>query len=433
MRTNDLFLTAAAASLMMFAACTHDDDSSTVTTTPTIASNEIVVSTRHSGMAITRAESNIQEEQFDASEYIDVFLQDNDNPTTGSQYDNPIRYKTNGSGGLKTYTYTTAAGVRTYDTEDDNHINRLFWPKLMHDLNIFGVYPEGTISTTTKHSEDSYDPFTLTTRYWFEVAADQTNEANTSGPNGTHYDYYKHSDLMTGLPTTYYGVTNQFTLDQTENPGVIPLTFTHRLTKIIVNVTKTLDTEDTDIPMSDIIYDTSSGPDLKFARVTLVNTKRRIWFKVYDTNADASHQDLGGLGTATGDDKGDIVIVGRGKTIETISLSLNSIITLSDGSTTPGISTNDYNAVTLSAIIPPQTITEGTNFIKVELIDNTGNESGTDHIVNTFYYAPTANMDLAAKNVYTFNIRINKPHIDVTTKITSWEPNDPTNAIGVLQ
>ena len=417
MRTNDLFLTAAAASLMMFAACTHDDDSSTVTTTPTIASNEIVVSTRHSGMAITRAESSIQEEQFDASEYIDVFLQDNDYTTIGTLYDNPIRYKTNGSGGLKTYTYTTdGGGTRTYDTEDDSHINRLFWPKLMHDLNIFGVYPEGSVKgSPTQKTDGDFAPFTQDNEYYFTVQTDQTTEAK-----------YKLSDLMTGRPLTYTAAnfTAPYLLNQVENPGNIVLTFVHRLTKIIVNVTLTKDTDEEDVDIEKIKYDNSS--DKQYALVTLLNTKQKTTFKVNTSDE---------LGTAiflnsNNYDTDNTIIVGKGDNV--VDLVINTQrTTINAGVTSISYSDLHYDAVSLSAIVPPQTISQGTNFIKVDLIDE---NLGVGHITDTFYYAPTtADLNLAAKNVYTFNIRINKPHIDVTTTITPWTSNDPTNAIGVLQ
>ena len=73
MRTNDLFLTAAAASMMMLAACTHDDGTASISE-PTPVGNELIISTRHSEMGITRAESNIQSEQFKQGEPIHVFL-----------------------------------------------------------------------------------------------------------------------------------------------------------------------------------------------------------------------------------------------------------------------------------------------------------------------------------------------------------------------
>ena len=394
MRTNYLFLTAAAASMLMLTACTHDDSSSTESAP---VSNELIISTRHSEMGITRAESNIQGTMFDSNEQIDVFLRDATNADDTSIYaPNPQIYKVinTATGAIKTYT-------------GDNE-NRLFWPKLMHDLYIFGVYPVGSVSwnnvkDNTNPTHANYNPFSDTQNYYFTVQEDQTSEAN-----------YKASDLMTGLPSEYThtggtAYTAPFKLTQYENPGTVPLTFTHRLTKIIVNVTKTTGTQDTDIPLDDIKY--TGTTDKKYARVTLINTKRRTTFQVPSTdvlvNDDASHATSPSI---------DIVVVGRGATTITVG---------------------GYTAVTLSAIVPPQDIAADTPFIKVDLIDEDKtelSETPENRITDTFFYKiPGGGLTLVASKVHTYNIRINKPHIDVTTSITNWEDGGTIDEIGTLQ
>ncbi len=394
MRTNYLFLTAAAASMLMLTACTHDDSSSTESAP---VSNELIISTRHSEMGITRAESNIQGTMFDSNEQIDVFLRDATNADDTSRYaPNPQIYKVinTATGAIKTYT-------------GDNE-NRLFWPKLMHDLYIFGVYPVGSVSwnnvkDNTNPTHANYNPFSDTQNYYFTVQEDQTSEAN-----------YKASDLMTGLPSEYThtggtAYTAPFKLTQYENPGTVPLTFTHRLTKIIVNVTKTTGTQDTDIPLDDIKY--TGTTDKKYARVTLINTKRRTTFQVPSTdvlvNDDASHATSPSI---------DIVVVGRGATTITVG---------------------GYTAVTLSAIVPPQDIAADTPFIKVDLIDEDKtelSETPENRITDTFFYKiPGGGLTLVASKVHTYNIRINKPHIDVTTSITNWEDGGTIDEIGTLQ
>ena len=395
MRTNYYFLTAAAASMLMLTACTHDDSSSSASAP---VSNELIISTRHSEMGITRAESNIQGTMFDLNEQIDVFLRDASNAADTTRYaHNPKIYKV---------TDTTTGAIKTYIGDNEN---RLFWPKLMHDLYIFGVYPVGSVSwnnvvDNTNPTHANYNPFSDTQYYYFTVQENQTSQAN-----------YKASDLMTGLPSgyTYTGktpYTAPFKLTQYENPGIVPLTFTHRLTNIIVNVTRTTGTQDTDIPLDDIKYIGTN--DKKYARVTLLNTKRKTTFQVPSTdvldNGDASH--------ATSPST-DIVVVGRGSTT---------------------ITTGGYTAVTLSAIVPPQDIVATTPFIKVDLID----EDRTDidpsvpgnRVTDTFYYKiPGGGLTLEASKVHTYNIRINKPHIDVTTSITDWVAVDAVNSIGTLQ
>ena len=209
---------------------------------------------------------------------------------------------------------------------------------------------------------------------------------------------------MTGLPSGYSvhatSYTEPFKLTQHENPGTVPLLFTHRLTKVVVNITKTTGTEDTDIPIDDIKY--SGDTDTEYARVTLLNTKRKTSFQVPSTDilvdGDASH-----VATPPATDQ---VVVGRGSTTITVG---------------------GYTAVTLSAIVPPQQIAATTTFIKVELIDN-GN------VTDTFLYKiPEGGLTLQASRVHTYNIRINKPHINVTTSITNWADGGTINEIGTLQ
>ncbi len=389
MRTNDLFLTAAAASMMMFAACTHDDGTTSISE-PTPVGNELIISTRHSEMGITRAESNIQGTMFDLNAEMDVFLRDATNPAGVSNTNDTTHYAPNPK--LYKVTYTSTGAIKTYSAGDTE--NRLFWPKLMHELYIFGVYPVGSVakSKLTSDGGGTYNPFNPSLYYDFIVQEDQTSEAN-----------YKASDLMTGLPSGYSvhatSYTAPFKLTQHENPGTVPLLFTHRLTKVVVNITKTTDTENTDIHIDDIKY--SGDTDTKYALVTLLNTKRKTSFQVPSTdvldNADASH--------ATSPST-DIVVVGRGATT---------------------IPVGDYTAVTLSAIVPPQNIAADTPFIKVELIDN-GN------VTDTFLYKiPGGGLTLQASSVHTYNIRINKPHINVTTSITNWADGGTINEIGTLQ
>ena len=395
MRTNDLFLVAAAASMMMFAACTHDDGT---LSTASPASNEIVITTRSSDIGFTRAESDIQSTQFLNGEHIDIFLRDASGVADSTRYGNPYNYQTNGSGG----------GILT---RDGSTVVKEYWPKLMHPLYIYGIYPQGAVgwskrktscadADTYESGNKAYDP---DFKYFFTVAADQTSEAN-----------YKLSDLMTGLPSGYIvhaaSYTAPFKLTQNENPGTIPLTFTHRLTKIVVNITKTDETADID--MDDIRYDPdATTPDTKYAVVTLENVARKTWFCVNNTDAVAADRvDVDGNDSGGGVDAqpGTTVIVGKGKT----AMSGNP------------------ESVTLSAIVPPQTITGSagspTLFIKVQLYDG-------ESVTNTFYYDLKSNLTLQDSIVHTYNIRINKPNITVRTSISTWGDGGTTSEIGVLQ
>ncbi len=422
MKQNYLFLTAAVTSLLMLSACTSKDETVTIVSNQ---GNELMISTRND-MAITRADGGtaenpgLQQSQFDSGETIDVFLQDATDPSTGTSYSNPIKYRTDGNGNLYTYNYTPASTptlphtAAPYDHWYDAFtsasptptVNRLFWPKLTHALNIYGVYPEGAVSDNTKVGV-SFLPFSDTEKYTFSVQVDQTD-----------YEAYKESDLMTGRPITYTpGLTEPYKLAQAENPGTIILTFAHRLTKIVVNVTKTKDTEDTDIDLRDIKYD--GAGDKKYAVVTLMGIDKTIQFLVNSED---------GLGRLSGNTTN--IIVGKGAVTREISISAPAY---------PGaiLTSDTYDAVSLAAIIPPQTITGGNLFIEVDLI----NEDLGTPIYDKFYYNAPSNITLSPKNVYTYNIRISKPHIDVTTTITPWDDDDndeaagnnTSNAIGVLQ
>ena len=166
MRTNDLFLTAATASMMMLAACTHDDGTASISE-PTPVGNELIISTRHSEMGITRAESNIQGTMFDINAEMDVFLRDATDPAGVSNTNDTTHYAPNPK--LYKVTNTSTGAIKTYsagDTED-----RLFWPKLMHELYIFGVYPVGSVAKgkLTSDGGGTYNPFNHALYYDFIV------------------------------------------------------------------------------------------------------------------------------------------------------------------------------------------------------------------------------------------------------------------------
>lgn len=245
---------------------------------------------------------------------------------------------------------------------------RYYWPRQLGPLEIFGVYPEDVLST--QKSGDT-SPFTYSNEYWFTVAADQTDVAN-----------YKASDLMIGFPSNPSPNVAPCTLYQDGDEGTVNLNFTHRLTKIIVTLAPASWVAESgsigQVTAEDLAY--SGTEDTKYARVTLCGIKRKISFKVYDASSDL------GAAEATDDSNSTVVCLG---------------------------SNNAF-------IVPPQTIENSEEtpfpftFIKIELINN-GN------VYATFHYDLTANLVLAAKNVYTYNITLQKPQIVVTVNdITAW-------------
>ena len=366
MKKSDILL--ALMAVGMCAACTHDGETivnmgqEVVSPTNTNMPPELRLTY---GAASTRAESNIQSTQFLSGEQIDVFMRDK---TDGCiSYQLPITYTSNGDGTL------------SYD----DSANRLYWPKLLHHFEIYGVYPAGSVSLSTKITAGDFNPFTYTTDYSFTVAADQTDVAN-----------YKASDLMIGFPSNPSPNVAPCTLYQDGDEGTVNLNFTHRLTKIIVTLTPATWVAESgsigQVTADDLAY--SGTEDTKYARVTLCGIKRKTSFKVYDASSD--------LGAAVATDDGNSTVVCLG-------------------------SNNAF-------IVPPQTINTGT-FIKIELIDTT--IEGENKVYATFHYDMTANLVLAAKNVYTYNITLEKPQIVVTVNnITAWTSGDAsTGTAGLVQ
>ena len=307
----------------MCTACTHDGETivnmgqEVVSPTNTNMPPELRLTY---GAASTRAESNIQSTQFLSGEQIDVFMRD----VSGiDHYPTPLNFTTDGSGNLSQTTDNT----------------RYYWPRQMHNFEIYGVYPAGSVSLSTKITAGDFNPFTYTTDYSFTVTANQTDVAN-----------YKASDLMIGFPSNPSPNVAPCTLYQDGDEGTVNLDFKHY----------------------------SGTEDTKYARVTLCGINRKISFKVYDASSD--------LGAAVAADEGGNTVVCLG-------------------------SNNAF-------IVPPQTINTGTTFIKIELINN-------ESVYATFHYDLTANLVLAAKNVYTYNITLEKPQIVVTVNnITAWTSGD---------
>ena len=192
----------------------------------------------------------------------------------------------------------------------------------------------------------------------FTVKADQSADDN-----------YKASDLMTGVPTA----ANPVPASASYNASV-PLTFKHLLSKINITLSKTEATLDITDAM------------LKSAKLSLLNINPTAHFvpKSYDLAAAAD-------GTA-------------------------SEIVLYDGITTAN------SELTYSGIIPPQTIAEGTEFIKIEIGDDT-----------FIYSAPAGGITLAAKTAYNYNIKIHKANIILTSTITDWVGTTEVPGTAILQ
>ena len=356
MKKSDILLALLAVGIC--AACTHDGETivnmGQEAVVPTNMPPELRLTYGH-GAAGTRAGSSVQSTQFDANENIDVFMRDLGDASTYTP--SVITYSTDGSGGLS---QTTVA--------------HLYWPKLLRSLEIYGVYPAGSVTGAT--------PFDYATDYLFTVRADQTAVAD-----------YKASDLMIGFPSNPSPNVAPCTLNQDGDEGTVNLYFKHRLTKILVTLqidNKTL-TGIGKIVAEDVAY--SGTEDTKYARITLSNINRKISFKVYHATPGND------LGTAVAADEGPATVVSRG---------------------------ND-----IAFIVPPQTIPAGT-FITIDLITKGESEEVTD----TYTYSLAEPLTLEPQKVYTYNIGFNKPTVSVTVNsITPWDttPGTSKGTAGLVQ
>ena len=233
-----LFFLAAAASVML-AACSSDNEEAKV------AEKSAIRLSTQSLTGMTRAGQSVQLTQFDANENVGIFLVENvggtqtPSGTNVTSYTNPLAYTTGASGAL------TPADPQ-------------FWPQDGNGLFIFGVYPASAVTSSTAYNA---------TGVTFTVAADQSTDAN-----------YKASDLMTGLPTASNPVAR--------TSSNVPMTFTHLLTKVDVNLTAG-----------------SGFDDVSSAVVSILGTKPTTTFSVQSTTVGAASGTaadiVAGTGTAT--------------------------------------------------------------------------------------------------------------------------------------
>ena len=199
---------------------------------------------------------------------------------------------------------------------------------------------------------------------------------------------------MVGFPSSPSPNVAPCTLYQDGDEGTVKLNFVHRLSKIVVKLAPASNVAEEGsigrVTADDLAY--AGSEDTKYARVTLSNIKRKVSFKVYDASSD--------LGSASEADEGPTTVVSRGSDI--------------------------------AFIVPPQTIPTDT-FITIDLITKSGEE---ETINESFTYALTSALPLAAKNVYTYNITLTKPQVTVTANnITAWiSSGDPTSGnAGLVQ
>jgi len=176
-------------------------------------------------------------------------------------------------------------------------------------------------------------------------------------------DNYKASDLIWATPLT----------NKESSTSALELAFAHMLSKINVNITNN-----------------RTGLSLKGAQIFILNTKPTAPFNLK----------TGALGTASG------------------SVTEITAATLATGETEP--------TATASAIIVPQTLAAGTNFIKI-VTDATYNNS----VSTTLYAKLGANgKSFASAKQYSFTVTINQLSVELSlggTTISAWTDDNNEN------
>ena len=239
-----LFFFAAAASVML-AACSSDNEEATV------AEKSAIRLSTQSLTGMTRAGQSVQLTQFAADENVGIFLAEDNagSPVTSgtnvTPYAQPLTYVADGAGNLA---------------------NTQYWPQDGNGLHIFGVYPLAAATAAAAYNA---------TGVTFTVAADQTSDAN-----------YKASDLMTGLPTSGTNPVARTTAN-------VPMTFTHLLTKVDVNLSA---------------GEGFTSTEMDAAVVSILGTKLTTTFDVQSTTVGAASGTAAPIVAGTGTTNSVIIV-----------------------------------------------------------------------------------------------------------------------------
>lgn len=252
-----LLFFAAVASVMLTACSSGNEEAKVTDSSPLRLSTQNIT-------GLTRAGQSVQLSQFANGQNVGIFLVEDNagTPVTSgtnvTTYTQPLPYEADGNGALA---------------------NTQYWPTDGNGLHIWGVYPLAAATTAAAYNA---------TNVSFSVQANQSSDAN-----------YMASDLMTGKPASN---------PVARTTSAVPLTFTHLLTKIDVNLTA---------------GDGFAASDMNNAVVSILNTKPTTTFSVQSTDV------------AVADVAVAPIVAGTG--------------------------------VATSAIIVPQTVAASTDFIKVAI------------------------------------------------------------------
>ena len=328
----------ACAVLVALASCSSDHELSQQS-----AENTPIRIQANVGGITTRAASNIQGTRFDANEKIGIFLKE---------------HLESGQEKVATYTNPIVGTVNSTTQTDIDLATPQYFPANGRGVDCLAIYPMKIGETNIDNNTNS-----------FSVQTDQSGAAN-----------YKASDLMYAYKA------------DTPKKNAIQLTFTHLLSKIIVEVVA--DPSVNKSVLSDVYVD-------------LLNTNKTIDITVDD--------------------------IAQGSVSSTKTVTFGS--TPSEPTTIklgkPEVSAlDDKKTNEVAAIIVPQTITSLTPFIKVRLNKTLG---GTGDDYATYTYAPTAGQAFATGTSYKYTITLKASGIEVQSlKINDWNTGAPVSGDAIL-
>ena len=350
------------AALLLLAACSNDTElngnASTGNSTP------VPIRLGTSMNVTTRSNSQtLQATELADQATVGVFIYHNGTTTSASTnygYKN-IAYKAENPDPVVT---GTEAGDLTLVTSTDQP----YFPEdKAKTIDIYAFSPRTDVYTATTDELTA-----LNAKDCFSTQSDQTSDAN-----------YLASDFVWGKATAVNFATASSTTSR------IPITLDHMLTKINVNIAPGTGMEG---PTADILS------KLDGVKVTLNKVKLdgRVDFT---TGAVTTRPDDGTTYTNT---PTDVVLTSATDKTKKTTFTVN---------------TTTYDACTSSAIIIPQTLAKGTDsepFLTISIPNGTATPS-------LYNVKLPADVTLAAKKVYTFNIIVNAQNLSITTTINDWD------------
>ena len=357
-----ILLTAIPMVASLVGACSSDTGTDVITTDSQGAGLILSTTIVTNGTRAVTTEQLQNAGSFLSGEKVDIWLEDaDDNCTTYTGL--PLTYESDGTNILASYSFKnigTAEAPVIAEVE-----NRPLWPKLMHRLNAYGLYPSGLADANAITDGGGGYP-----SYPFTVSADQTKPGSGAGNNDATRGYIG-SDLMLGVPT------NGNPQSQVTTSRELPMTFRHMLSKIVVHLVIPAGGEYTE-------------DQLKGATVTILNTKPSTTFCVKNQTLTAA------TGSST-------PIIARNTALQVTYDEDPTSATYGEAQ-----STVLYTGMEVAAIIVPQTVNAGTSFIRLDV----GN--------NAFVYPLAATTNFQSGKVYTFNVDVDEANMVLTATIGNW-------------